>query len=217
MRTNLTKTQSTIIFIGAVAGWFALITQLYLILANRTTSIAETLFRYFGFFTILTNIMVALCFTALLFRKDTFFHKASTQTAIAVYILVVGAVYNIILRFLWAPQGLQKIVDELLHTIVPLLYILYWFLYRNRAALPWKNAFTWLLYPLIYIVYTLVRGSVVHFYPYPFINVDKLGYATVFKNSILLTFVFFGLSLLFIAITRRGQKTPVIRHDQAAH
>ncbi|HMI79175.1 MAG TPA: hypothetical protein VK484_10285 [Ferruginibacter sp.] len=51
----------------AAAGWFALIGQFYLIIENRVASLAETITRYFGFFTILTNIIVAVCVTVLLF------------------------------------------------------------------------------------------------------------------------------------------------------
>lgn len=209
MPPTITNNQRLYAAAGALLGWFALIAQLYLIIEHRTTSLAETLVRYFGFFTILTNTLVALCFTALLSGRGKFFHKVSTQTAIAVYILVVGAVYNLLLRFLWQPQGLQWLVDELLHTIIPLVYLSYWFIYGNKKALPWKQAFTWLWYPLIYIIYTLFRGSIVHFYPYPFIDVDQKGYGPVLVACILLTFVFLGLALLFVGISRWKNKEAV--------
>src|ERR1044071_1883578 len=94
-------------FIAGTA-WFALIGQLYLILVNRTTTIPETLLRFFSFFTILSNIIVALSLSTLLVGPNgkwgRFFSKPSTLTAITVYITVVGAIYNGILRFLWAPQ-----------------------------------------------------------------------------------------------------------------
>jgi hypothetical protein len=207
--TNTTGGQRLMCITGALMGWFALIAQLCLIIENRAASLTETILRYFGFFTILTNILVALCFTFLLTGKSKFFHKKSTQTAIAVYILVVGAVYNLVLRFLWQPQGLQWLVDELLHTVIPLFYLCHWFIHSSKQALPWKNALPWLLYPLVYICYTLIRGSIVHFYPYPFLDVDVEGYPSVLIACLLLTFAFLGLALLFIAITRIRNKKVI--------
>ena len=109
-------------------GWFALIAQFYLIIVNRTVSIPETIIRYFSFFTILMNLLVAVCFTSFLNKKQkssAFFSKITTLTAITVYILIVGIVYNVILRFLWKPEGLQKVIDELLHTVIPILCLIF--------------------------------------------------------------------------------------------
>src|SRR5258705_6912967 len=117
-------------FIGAAIGWFAIITQLYLMMMNRQVSVPGTFFRFFGFFTIDTNILVALCFTFIFLHSNSrpgrFFSKATTITAITVYITIVGIVYNVILRSTWDPKGMQKIVDELLHSVIPVLFILFW-------------------------------------------------------------------------------------------
>ncbi|HEV8081648.1 MAG TPA: Pr6Pr family membrane protein [Chitinophagaceae bacterium] len=117
------------LFVITITGWFALIAQLYLIILNRVTTVPGTIIRYFSFFTILTNILVALCCTVLLINKNKrwykFFSNSKTITAITVYITVVGLVYNLILRFLWRPQGLQLLVDELLHSVI--LFFLFCF------------------------------------------------------------------------------------------
>lgn len=187
-------------------GWFALISQFYLILQNGTGTVTEIIIRYFSFFTILTNLIVALCSTVLLFKPKSglgdFFSKPSTLTAITVYITIVGLVYNVILRFLWQPQGLQYITDELLHTVIPLLFILVWFLYVPKKDLKYKNAFAWLAYPLVYVVYIAIRGEITGEYPYPFIDVGQLGYSKVLINSGGLVIAFLGLSLFLIAVAR---------------
>src|SRR5947207_3067437 len=117
---------------GAALGWISIIFQFYLIIANRTASLAAIITSFFGYFTILTNILAALCFTFLLLwpasKWGRFFARPAVQTAIAVYITVVGIIYNVILRFQWNPRELQYIVDELLHTVIPVLFIVYWFL-----------------------------------------------------------------------------------------
>ncbi len=190
----------------SIVAWFALIGQLYLIIQNRNTSITSTLIRYISFFTILTNLLVALCSTILLRDKNNeglnFFTRLKTITAIAVYITVVGLIYNLILRFLWQPQGLQLIVDELLHTVVPVLFILFWLLFVPKAGLKAKDIWPWLLYPFVYVIYILIRGAITGEYPYPFIDVVQLGYSKVFLNSGMLVIVFIVFSLLFVGLDR---------------
>ncbi len=89
-----------ILFAGAMIGWTAILLQLYLILQNRETSIPETVVRFFSFYTIFTNILVACCFTILLSKPSSqlgqFFSRPKNFTAIAVYISIAGIVYNVI-------------------------------------------------------------------------------------------------------------------------
>jgi hypothetical protein len=120
----------------ALISTFAVLTQLYLMLINRVESLPETLIRFFSFFTILTNTLVAVMFISLwLLPKYHFFQSVRTQTAITVYILVVGLVYNIVLRFIWQPEGLQKLVDELLHTFIPLATFVFWWMFTHSKTL----------------------------------------------------------------------------------
>lgn len=204
MENTSSLTRSIVLTWIVLCSWFALISQFYLIIENRTDSIPETILRYFSFFTILTNILIALCSTFLLICRQgvigRFFTTPSTQTALAVYITIVGIVYNLILRFLWMPQGLQKIADELLHTVIPLSYILYWLFFSAKAHLQWKGVLPWLIYPLVYLCYSLVRGAITGVYPYPFVDVGALGYDMVAVNSLVLIMAFLVVSALFIFI-----------------
>jgi len=203
----LTRFQKTLAVILSLLGWFALLAQLYLIVENRNASIVETVIRYFSFFTILTNLLVVVCCTILLLKQGTkawrFFSAPSTLTALAVYITVVGMVYNIVLRFLWDPQGLQFVVDELLHSVIPVLFIIFWLISIKGVAISWKNIFPWMIYPLAYFIYILIFGAFSGFYPYPFINVADLGYGKVLINSVLLLFGFFLLALFFVWIRKQ--------------
>ena len=187
--------------IGAFVGWITILLQLYLFIDNRTLSVPETIIRFFSYFTILTNILVAFCFTILFIQKQpSFFSKPSTLTPVAVFILVVGIVYNIILRKTWNPQGLLKLVDELLHVVMPLYFLVYWIMCVNKKSLRWTAVFGWLLFPLAYFIYVLLRGATSEFYPYPFVNVTVLGYPKVAGNAAILVLFFLALSCLFVAV-----------------
>jgi hypothetical protein len=197
--------------IGALAAWSAVILQLYLIIENRTVSIPETLLRFFTFFTILSNILVATCFTVLAlksgFGSSNFFSRASVLSAVTVYIAIVGTVYQLVLRPLWDPQGLQKIVDELLHSFTPLYFLLFWLLYVPKLTLQWQNIFPWLLFPLCYLIIILLRGAVADYYPYPFVNVAQLGYGKVLLNCGIMLMAFLLFSVLLISVGKRSKKT----------
>jgi hypothetical protein len=195
------------IALGAILGWFAVSLQLYLIIVNNSFSAAEALARFFTFFTILTNILVALCLTMLLIGPDQgFFTRPGNQAAIAAYITVVGIVYNIILRSLWAPQGWQLIVNELLHSVIPVYFIVYWLIFSPKTGLQWKNMLGWLAFPMAYLVLIMVRGALSDWYPYPFVDVLTLGYAKVLINSAGMLVFFLLVSAIFIALGRATSK-----------
>ncbi len=192
------KTRRNFLFSIFILECFTLATQFYLSNNNTTVSITESIIRYFSYFTILTNILVAFCTGFLLLKPSSFFSKQSTQTAIAIYIFIVGLIYNVILRFTWHPQGLSKIIDELLHVVNPVLYIIYWVLFSNKQKLKWKNIFSWLIYPLVYIIYVLIRGESSGFYPYPFLEVNRLGFNKVLVNCASITTLFILTSIIFL-------------------
>jgi hypothetical protein len=192
--------------LGAVLGWFALALQLYLMLVQAPAALLGVVITYFSFFTILTNLLVTLVFTVAAIRPRAGWGqiplRPSVQAGTAVYIAIVGVVYQLLLRHLWNPQGAQWVADVLLHSIIPLGYVLYWWLFAPRDELNWQNAVSWLVYPGAYLLYTLARGAVSGLYPYPFVDVNTLGYGGVLARAAVLMMVFLGMGLLIVAISR---------------
>lgn len=193
----------------AIVAWFAVIMQFVISIPDylgKGRTLAGSIVQLLSYFTILSNILVALSLTAILLFPKTyagrFFSKISTATAILVYITIVSLVYNTVLRKIWHPQGLFKPADELLHLIVPVLYILYWFFLLPKQGLEWKQLPSWLIFPFVYLVYIITRGALTGYYPYFFIDVKSFGYAQVAINSILLLLIFTLFSALFIFLGR---------------
>jgi hypothetical protein len=201
--------------IGACIGWFALLLQLGLMLGQSPRGFGwlGAVITFFSFFTILTNLFVALVFTAVGFRPATalgqFFRRPAVQASAVVYITVVGVIYWRLLKHLWDPQGAQWVADSLLHTWLPLGYVLYWLVFAPKSGLRWKDALVWLAYPGLYLIYFLARGAVSGVYPYPFVDVTELGYARVFMHAALLLLVFLGLGLAIVAAGRRMGKREI--------
>lgn len=193
------KRNSALIF--AIICWFAIVAQYVLMIENRTEDVLETSILFFSFFTILTNILVALYFTLTYCFKEQprrRFNKAGFLTATTIYITIVGLVYQVALRHIWQPTGLQFVVNELLHSVIPILVIGFWYFYEQTQTVKYSNIPKWMVYPMVYLVYTLVRGHQSGYYPYPFVDVNLLGYTKVSINSAILIAVFFTISLFFV-------------------
>lgn len=193
----------------ALVGWFALLLQLQLMIDTslvRGLTVGTTIARYFSYFTIENNILVALALTAVALGSPSaagrFFRTPNLQSAIAVYITIVGVVYHLLLRNVWNPTGWQLVVDNLLHYVMPTVYVLFWLVFVPKFSLRWKNLPLWLIYPLGYCLLTLVRGAITSWYPYPFIDVGKLGYARVFGNILFVFLGFAAVSVVLMAIAR---------------
>lgn len=192
--------KKTLELIGFLLTWFAVGAQLVLMIQNRQADLLETFIRFFSFFTILTNILVALFFTAKVFqlKKSVFrlFRGDGAITAVTAFILVVGLVYQFILRNMWHPTGLQMIVDELLHTFIPLLMLGYFLLTVEKRDLHFKLIFRWLWYPFSYLIAVMVRGYFSNYYPYPFLDLKQIDGAQVLIN--ILSVIIFNLILIFV-------------------
>ncbi|BBP57553.1 Pr6Pr family membrane protein [Pseudomonas sp. St316] len=191
--------------VTALLGWVGLSIQLYLILLGRwklDASLLGGLVSFFSFFTVLTNTLVAVVLTWELTARESaarrWFLLPSVGSGVAASIALVGLAYNLLLRHLWQPEGWQFVADELLHDVVPLLYIAYWWLWVPKGSLRLRHIGLWTLYPLVYFAYVLFRGNVLAAYPYPFIDVMNLGYPQVFINAggILAGFVAIALAMV---------------------
>jgi len=164
----------------------------------------EKLCNFLSYFTIISNTSIALAMTvAGIVPKSTvgrFVSKPVVLSALALYIIIVALVYNINLRNTWAVSGWLSITDYFIHVFIPLAYVAYWFMYTPKKALAWKDVIFWLILPLLYLAYSLTRGAITSWYPYPFLNVTQLGYPQVLINSAVVTlgFVLIGLLLVFI-------------------
>lgn len=180
----------------AIVCWAGLAIQLSVTL-GATHSLPAALWALARFFTILTNFIVALAMTWIATGR-----RASPQAlgGLTLSIILVGAVYWTLLEGLHRLTGAAHLADILLHKLSPLLMILWWLLFAPRARLRWKVPAWWLLYPLVYLAYVLVRARFDGRYPYPFLDVAHIGWLQTMLNAggIALAFLIAGLTLVWI-------------------
>lgn len=162
--------------------------------------------NFFSFFTIQSNILgVAALFALVLVpraRRSAFFDGA--RGAVVLYIAITGVVFALLLAGL--QEDLQTTipwVDFVVHKLMPVVLVADWLIDPSRHKLPRWTVLAWLAYPLAWFTYTLVRGETVDWYPYPFVDVSKLGYDGVLGRSVGL---FVGFALAAAALLWLGNR-----------
>ncbi len=149
--------------------------------------------NFFSFFTIQSNIFAAvmLVMTALVRREERSKLFEVLRGAATFYITITFVVFAVFLA------GQQEDLDThvgfvnfVVHYLVPVVLLVDWFLDPPRHALGWRVAALWLIYPAAWFAYTLVRGSAVDWYPYPFVDVASHGYGRVLANGLAFTIAF---------------------------
>lgn len=169
----------------------------------------------FVYFTTQSNLLVGLCFLAgalgpWLSRSGP---PDVVRGAVTLYILVTFLIFHLVLAnpasgFSDGAAHLGSIQNILLHTVTPLLALLDWVLIRTRR-LRRRWAAAWLAYPLAYLAFALIRGTIVHRYPYPFLDVRSIGYGGVTVVSLGLFVVFWLLGLVVVLLGRDARRSAV--------
>lgn len=161
----------------------------------------EKLWLMAAFFTILTNLGLA---AAMLGVAKGWKISASAAAGLLLSILVVGLIYHLLLADLWAPQGLAWWADQGLHTGTPITMLLWWLAFADKDIGP-RDVLKWLIWPLAYAAYAVARGTITGFWPYPFLNAEKLGLPHLALNIAALAALFgiLGLALVWLASIQR--------------
>jgi len=155
--------------------------------------------NFFSYFTIQANLIgiaVLLIMAAVGSRHRPVglegLRGAATVYLTATFVVVIALLQNV-------DVGLQLgWVDVVLHKVTPVVIVLDWLIDPPYVPIGWRRALTWLTYPLVWLGYTLVRGSIVGWYPYPFLNPANGGYGQV-ATTVVIVLVASAVVCLFYA------------------
>ncbi|MBS44765.1 MAG: hypothetical protein CMH83_16695 [Nocardioides sp.] len=143
------------------------------------------LFDTFSYFTIWSNVVVAVSLT-LLARdpgRDTVVRRALRLDGLMM-ILVTMLVYQLVLAPDVDVQGWSLLTDPWLHLVTPVVTLVVWLVWGPRGWVTVRLLPAALVVPLLWITWMLARGAVTETYPYGFVNVVQLGYAAVLRNVV---------------------------------
>jgi len=181
--------------IVALICWAGLAIQFSATYANQH-DVVTTLWILVRFFTVLTNLALAFIMTWVAIGRRI---SPFLLGGITLAILLVGVVYMTLLRGLLELSGSALLADTLLHKVSPVAMALWWLFFAPRAKLKKSDPIWWAAYPLAYFVYALVRGHYEGKYPYPFVDLGKLGPVQTAINAggIAMAFILAGFVLVW--------------------
>lgn len=176
--------------LGALAALFGLLLQYVIMLESMAPALAT--WRFFAYFTILTNCLVFLVFARAVLAPGAAsgLNGPRVELMTVTSILFVCVVYNILLAPRWDPEGWQLVADILVHQVTPALFALYW-LARPHGRLAWRDALFAAIWPIGYAAYGIARGAFDGFYPYFFMDPTSGSWAQIALNLV-------GLSTAFV-------------------
>jgi hypothetical protein len=124
----------------------------------------------------------------------------AVRGATTLYLLITGVVYAVLLAKVDVMLT-DKWINDVLHRILPVIVVLDWILVPVALGITRKLIGAWLIYPAVYGVYTLIRGPIVDWYPYPFLDPRQQGYVSLIIGLVILSGVF---ALLAVSVVSLG-------------
>lgn len=145
--------------------------------------------NFFSFFTIESNILALLVLLAFgLNRIGSPPSRAAelVRGAAVLYMVTTGIVYGLLLSgYTDELQTATPWVNNVVHRIFPVVLLADWLIRPPAVRITFRDALVWLAFPILYLVYSLIRGLIVDWYPYPFLNPDMAGgYAGVAASAV---------------------------------
>ena len=171
------------------------------------------IFDYFTYFTLWSNILVAIVMLMLFARpdRDSFWFRVFRLDSVLM-IVVTGIIYNAVLAATAKNQGLEVWTNFFLHVLTPALTFIVWLIAGPRGWISWRIIGASLILPIVWLVFALIRGAFIGAYPYGFLNVATFGYGAVLTNvagivafAVVLCLIFWGLDILISRLTGRNR------------
>ena len=168
--------------------------------------------NFFSFFTIQSNLLAVATLVASAVVRGRMRTRLfdAIRGAVTLYIAITGVVFALLLA------GRQEDldthipwVDFVVHDLIPVVLVADWLIDPPRHRIPLRVALSWLAYPLAWFGYTLVRGASTGWYPYPFVDVDRIGYGGVLWRSAVMLVAFAAAAVVIAGVgNARRRRLP---------
>lgn len=182
---------------------------------GQAPGVLTRVIRFFSYFTVQSNILVALSVLPLLRYRamdDKVWRVLRLDALIG--IAVTGVVFVVALRPIVDLSGVSALTNVGFHYLSPLLAVVGWLLFGPRPRIDTKTLLWSLAWPLAWLAYTLVHGALTDWYPYPFIDAGELGYPATLLNAALVTILMLIVGALFYFPDARLSPRPALISDE---
>lgn len=193
----------------AACGGFALSAVITAIV--NTTDVAD----FFSYFTIQSNLLAIVVLLIGGIVDPTSPRWSAIRGAVTLYMTITGIVYAVLLAN--ETVGLApEWIDTVLHRVTPLVLLFDWMLFAPWPRLAHRVSLGWLFYPVLYFTYSLIRGPIADFYPYPFIDPRRDGgYGRVVLYALVLAAVMAALAVGVNAIAHWRRSSAITTAEPA--
>ncbi len=135
--------------------------------------------NFFSFFTIQSNLFAAVVLLWGATRDPERRDPAAVDLvrgAATLYLSITGIVVAVLLSGMQEGLAVPVVwVDDVVHQIIPIVMVADWLIVPPTTRIAPRRVLIWIVYPLLYATYSLLRGTIVDWYPYPFLNPDHAG------------------------------------------
>jgi hypothetical protein len=162
--------------------------------------------RFFSFFTILSNIFGAVLWLwlAIRWRRTRSRNDDLLRGAATLYLVVTFVVVVVLLQ--GAELSLSNaVVDFVVHKLFPVLAVIDWVVDPPETDLRMRDIALWLVFPVVWVAFTLIRGALDGWYPYPFLDPDPGGYRSVAYHVVAILAAFIVIAGLVVALGDLGR------------
>ena len=202
----------TLLIIGMLA-LFGVSVQ-FIISINRAiaedNSVSQVVINMLGYFTILTNTFAAAVLTTLGLLPNSKIGKVfSTPEVFGCVVssmLWVGIGFHLLLSDYWSPDGMEAVSNYLNHYIVPSSLLIIWLIFPPETQIPKRTPLLWEIYPVIYGAYIIIRGEIINKYPYPFFDINVIGYPKALWNGLVILLVILGIGYFVRALVNLSSR-----------
>ena len=197
----------------AVVGLTAIVS---LLIHNASATADYNYLNFFSFFTVDANILAALVLLvagAAALRGNQSRELSGLRGAVTTYMAITGIVYNLLLADL--TENLQTNVqwaNVIVHILMPIVLVVDFLIDRTVHRLGLRNALWWLVFPLVWTAYTLIRGAIVDWFPYPFLDhrLHSIGVVALYVVGIAVAFFVVSTALAYSTrVLNRSEPKPV--------
>jgi hypothetical protein len=161
----------------------------------------------FSTYTYQSNLMVLIWLTLAVIlqerNSDHWFFSEKIRGAITLYITVTFIIFAILLAPLYHPTGIAAYQNLVLHYLIPVAFILDWVLTESRRDYNWTYIIYWLVYPLCYLVFSIIREAITHESIYYFLSMSEYGVPIFIAICFGLAGFFLGLGALYVFINKK--------------
>lgn len=187
----------------AVMGATAIVTQL-----TASIEAGRNLVNFFSFFTIESNILAVILLVLLSLKKQGS-RMAVFRGAVTLYMTMTGVIYMLLLSGNEiALQTTIPWVNTVLHYVLPTAILIDWLVFPPHKGVNPRSVFWWLAFPFAYVIYSLVRGHITGWYPYPFLNVSESTLTTVIATSAVIAVIVSLVARLLALFANRAWLRP---------